>query len=122
MNKVFRLACFNVLTHNRDDHSKNFSFLMNSHGNWTFSPAYDLTFSYGPGGEHSATVAGEGRTPGKRQLMTLAEKFNIKDGEKIIEEVRVIAKGWQDFAKLAGVSSTSAKAIQSVLEGLQTSA
>jgi len=122
VNKVFRLACFNVLTHNRDDHSKNFSFLMNSHGNWTFSPAYDLTFSYGPGGEHSATVAGEGRTPGKRQLMTLAEKFNIKDGEQIIEEVRAVANSWQDFAKLAGVSSTSAKAIQSVLEGLQTSA
>lgn len=25
--KLFRLMCFNVFAHNRDDHSKNFSFL-----------------------------------------------------------------------------------------------
>lgn len=60
--KIFRLAVFNVLSHNRDDHSKNFSFVMNAEGRWSVAPAYDLTFSYGPGGEHSTTVMGEGRT------------------------------------------------------------
>jgi serine/threonine-protein kinase HipA len=56
--KAFRLAAFNVLTHNRDDHSKNFSFLMDEAGLWRLSPAYDLTFSSGPGGEQSTTVMG----------------------------------------------------------------
>jgi serine/threonine-protein kinase HipA len=45
---MYRLACFNVLAHNRDDHSKNFAFLMDESGVWKISPAYDLTFSFGP--------------------------------------------------------------------------
>jgi len=52
---------FNILSCNRDDHVKNFSYLMNSSGEWALSPAYDITFSKGPGGEHSMTVDGEGR-------------------------------------------------------------
>ena len=61
--KVFRLACFNLFSHNRDDHAKNFSFLMDEKGVWGFSPAYDITFSSGPGGEHSTMYLGEGRNP-----------------------------------------------------------
>jgi serine/threonine-protein kinase HipA len=49
----FRNAVFNVFSHNRDDHAKNFSFLMEAQGVWSVSPAYDLTFSSGPAGEHS---------------------------------------------------------------------
>jgi len=48
--KILRLAAFNVLSHNRDDHSKNVSFLMNEHGQWTFAPAYDLNFHNHPTG------------------------------------------------------------------------
>ena len=58
--KQYRNAVFNILTHNRDDHAKNFSFLMSAEGMWSVSPAYDLTFSSGPAGEHSTTVMGEG--------------------------------------------------------------
>jgi hypothetical protein len=32
--KILRLAAFNVFAHNRDDHSKNISFLMDENGNW----------------------------------------------------------------------------------------
>ena len=55
--KIFRYAVFNVLAHNRDDHSKNFSFLMDEKGIWQVSPAYDLTFSSGPAGQQSMLVA-----------------------------------------------------------------
>lgn len=61
--KAYALACFNVLAHNRDDHTKNFSFLMNDGYVWTFAPAYDLTFSDGPAGEQSTMVMGEGKNP-----------------------------------------------------------
>ena len=45
--KMFRLMCFNVFAHNRDDHSKNFSFIYDEElKKWKLSPAYDLTFSY----------------------------------------------------------------------------
>jgi hypothetical protein len=41
---ILRLASFNVFAHNRDDHGKNFSFLMKKNGDWSVAPAYDLTF------------------------------------------------------------------------------
>ena len=62
--EMFRRACFNVLAHNRDDQSRNFAFLMDEQGAWRPSPAYDLTCSSGPGGEHTMLVAGEARAPG----------------------------------------------------------
>jgi serine/threonine-protein kinase HipA len=58
---LYRLMCFNVLAHNRDDHSKNFAFLCDSGSReWRLSPAYDLTYSPGMGGEHATTVDGKG--------------------------------------------------------------
>ena len=40
-----QVALFNAIFGNRDDHSRNFSFLMNSKGQWGFAPAYDLTYT-----------------------------------------------------------------------------
>nr|NJM04738.1 HipA domain-containing protein [Desulfobacula sp.] len=51
---------FNVMANNRDDHVKNFAFMIDTKKEWTLTPAYDLTFSKGPGGEHSMSIAGEG--------------------------------------------------------------
>lgn len=59
--KMVRLMVFNVKSGNRDDHSKNFSFLLDAAGNWKFAPAYDLTPSAGFNGEHSAMVNGKGK-------------------------------------------------------------
>ena len=70
----FRLMIFNILAHNRDDHGKNFSFLMDSKGSWSFAPVYDLIFSHGPGGEHSCTIAGEGRNPAMKDVMKLVHR------------------------------------------------
>ena len=57
--KMYRLMCFNVFAHNRDDHSKNFSFIYNDNEKvWELSPAYDLTYSNSIGGEHATMVAG----------------------------------------------------------------
>ena len=62
--KLFRLMCFNVFSHNRDDHSKNFSFIYNEDFNkWELSPAYDLTYSYSVNGEHATTINGNGINP-----------------------------------------------------------
>ena len=41
---MFRRMCFNVFAHNRDDHSKNFTYLYEAdEDKWHLSPAYDLT-------------------------------------------------------------------------------
>ena len=89
LHRAFRLAVFNVIYHNRDDHAKNFSFLMDHKGNWTLSQAYDITFSLGFGGEHSTSILGEGRNPHTSHLLRLAEAVGIslKDAKNIIAEI-----------------------------------
>ena len=77
--KLYRLMCFNVFAHNRDDHSKNFSYLYNEEkGGWVLAPAYDLTYSYSLNGEHATTINGEGRNPGLRELLEVAQNIGIK--------------------------------------------
>lgn len=114
--KVFRLACFNMLTHNRDDHSKNFAFLMDKKGNWQFAPAYDLTFSSSSHGQHSTTIKGEGKNPTQKHLLELAALFDLKNAKQILEEVKDAVNNWQHFAKEAGVSKTSMHLIQKEIE------
>jgi len=115
--KQYRVCVFNVLSHNRDDHSKNFSFLMDQKGVWKVSPSYDLTFSSGPGGEHCSMVMGEGKNPGLKQLLDLAKVSNIKqfDALKIIDEVKLSVSKWSNFAKEAGVSNASNRLIDSAI-------
>ena len=79
--KMFRLMCFNIFAHNRDDHSKNFSFLYSEEEGWRLSPAYDLTYSSSIGGEHATCVNGNGRDPGIEDMMTVAERAGIKRGK-----------------------------------------
>ncbi len=113
-----RNAAFNVLSHNRDDHSKNFSFLMDDHGTWRVSPAYDLTFSTGPSGEHCSMVMGEGASPNKSHLLKLASIAHIKKEKalEIIEPVLEAVRKWDTFANQAGVSKAQTKKIGTVLK------
>ena len=106
--KAYALACFNVLAHNRDDHAKNFSFLLNARNEWVFAPAYDLTFSYGPGGEQSTMVMGEGKKPGAEQLQVLGKKHGLKNAPDILARVQKAISRWRKQADKAGVTAKSA--------------
>lgn len=75
--ELFLRACLNVLLHNRDDHLKNASFLMDAAGRWSLAPFYDFTFSDGPGGWQTLSVAGEGANPGPADLLRLAAEVDI---------------------------------------------
>ena len=112
---ILRLATFNVFSHNRDDHSKNFSFLMDKQGTWKFAPVYDLTFSSSGHGMHSTSVSGESKQPGTKHLLELANYFKIKHPERIIQEVRDVLISWKTYADLAGVESDSKKLIGKIL-------
>ncbi|TVQ64820.1 MAG: type II toxin-antitoxin system HipA family toxin [Balneolaceae bacterium] len=89
--KVYRLMVFNVLTHNRDDHTRNFSFLCNG-GEWVFAPAYDLVYSHGFRGNHSTTVLGNG-TPDRGLLLKAGKEAGISRSEchAILDQVEEAA-------------------------------
>ena len=114
--KMFRLAVFNLFSHNRDDHAKNFSFILDEENQWKLSPAYDLTFSYGPGEEHSTTYLGEGRKPARAHLLKLADKHQIKEAKLIIDEVEAVVLDFKRYAKSVNLSTESIQVINDVLK------
>lgn len=103
--QMFRRMVFNVRAMNRDDHLKNHAFLMDRSGAWRLAPAYDLSFSHGPGGEHTLLVGGEGRRPGPAQFEAVAAKVGIKPKRavEIVEEVDAAVGDWLASAKNADV-------------------
>ena len=118
---MFRLAAFNVLAHNRDDHAKNFSFLMDSSGQWKLSPAYDLTFSFGPGGEHSTMVMGEGKNPGKSELLKLGGEAGMPEAFilAVIEQTKTALGKWRELATGYAVAKTNIDLIESKMAQVQ---
>ena len=103
--KALRQMIFNIATHNRDDHSKNFSFFWNgSEQAWRLTPAYDLMFSNGIHGEHTMTVAGEGKQPGRDHVMQLARKFSVEQEAALsMEQMNAVVQNWAHYAEQAGV-------------------
>ena len=89
--KLYRLMCFNVFAHNRDDHSKNFTYLYEEKAQrWILSPSYDLTYSNSLGGEHATTVNGNGVNPGMEDILAVAEKIglNVAKSQKTANEIK----------------------------------
>lgn len=117
--KMYRLAVFNVLSHNRDDHSKNFSFLMDESGEWKLSYAYDLTFSTGPHGEQSTMVLGKGKNITTDDLIKLGleAKLTKQKISKIIKQTQMALAQWKKLAKNFGVNRSNIGLIESKICG-----
>lgn len=115
--KQFLHMTFNVFAHNRDDHAKNFAFLLDEKAQWRVSPAYDVVFSSGPAGEHCMTVMGEGKNPGIKQLLQLAQIVGIQRQKALamIEQVQDTVSNWRLFADEAQVSASSCITISKAL-------
>jgi len=115
--QMFRRMTFNVLARNRDDHSKNHAYLMALDGSWQPTPAYDLTLSEGPGGEHSLAIDGEGRNPSQRNVMAVADRASIPKAEaaSVYEEVRSAVERWPAHAEQSGLSKRRIQEIDYLL-------
>ena len=88
--ELFRRVALNVLAHNRDDHLKNFGYLMDSKGRWSLAPFYDFTYANGPNGWHTLSIANEGANPTESDLMRLANdaELHAADARNVIERVK----------------------------------
>jgi len=85
----FRRAVFNYYAVNCDDHAKNHGYLMDSTGRWYLSPAYDLIYSTGPGGEHWTSYLGEGKNVPCKTFLKIAQSglINERTANEIIDQV-----------------------------------
>ena len=114
--QAFRRMVFNILARNRDDHVRQHAYLMDDRGNWRLAPAFDLTFSNGPGGEHYMAVLGEGRAITREHVEKLGKNHGIpaKRVTAAIDEVRAALADWPAHARDTGVS-VSKEAVTEVL-------
>lgn len=124
VDRAFRLMVFNVLAHNRDDHGKNFSFIMDRDGAWRLAPAYDLTFAEGPGGEHHMAVAGEARRPTWSHMLRLAASAAITGAraQQIVDEVRAALRRLPDEARAAALPASLVREVGARLAAVEAAA
>ena len=92
----FRHAVFNVIFNNKDDHSKNFSFMMDKAGRWSLAPVYDLAYNSGMNGYHQMDVTGEAKHPTRSDLLKLAKAADIKKNkaQAMIDQVASVAEAF----------------------------
>lgn len=114
--KILKIAYFNLVTNNRDDHSKNISFLMDSFGTWCLAPAYDLTYSTTSHGYHSTSYDGESKNPTIANIKSLAEIYKVEQVDKIIDQVNESVSKWTSIAKNTGVSAVSSEMIRKYID------
>jgi len=117
----FRRMVFNVMARNQDDHVKNIAFLMDKSGQWSLSPAFDMTYSYNPSGNwtarHQMTVNGKRDNFTQEDLNACARSASMKRGraEKIVAEVRCVVENWKHYADEAGVDPAQRERIARAL-------
>jgi serine/threonine-protein kinase HipA len=102
--ELYRRMAFNVLSKNLDDHSKNFSFLMDSKGIWHLSPAYDMTYSLSRNGVHQMSLNGKTDNHTREDFKKLADEFNIKRWADVISDVKESLSKWRTLATEYGIS------------------
>jgi serine/threonine-protein kinase HipA len=113
--QVYRRMIFNVVARNQDDHTKNFSFLMDKDGKWSLSPAYDVVYSYNPQGDytslHQMSINGKREHFTKEDLLNVAQSMHIRKAHEIIEETLASVSQWSRIAAEYGVPEHQIKRI-----------
>lgn len=101
--QYFKTMLFNLMFGNTDDHSRNFSFLMDSNGKWRGAPAYDLTFSMNK--RHQMLFDYKnGADVDVKHILKMAQEYNIKNAAQMIEEMLEVKYGYlKDLAMQYGV-------------------
>ena len=117
----FRRMVFNIVGRNQDDHVKNIAFLMNKRGDWSLSPAFDMTYSFNPSGlwtsSHQMSMNGKRDDFVLDDFKACAKTASMKRGraETISNEVTAIVARWRDYADEVGVSPDQRDKIQKSL-------
>jgi len=117
----FRRMAFNIIARNQDDHVKNIAFLMDKSGAWSLSPAFDMTYSFNPTGDwtasHQMTMNGKRDDFTMDDFSACAKVASMKRGraEAIVNEVRESVSRWEDYAEEAGVPVSVRAQIQRTL-------
>lgn len=120
----FRRMVFNVLGCNRDDHTKNFGFLLTEEGRWELAPAFDVSYAHNPDpGKWTATqqmsVAGKREGIAREDFIAIGRQCGVATVPKlngVIDQVAEALTKWGEFAAEAGVSADNTVKVARALE------
>ncbi len=107
--QLLRRMLFNLVARNHDDHSKNFSFVLNDNA-WSLAPAYDLAYSYKPGSKwfNSHWMTLDGKRDGFTRsdiyiLENISPLFNRRRVDHVLEQTLTAVSQWSSLAREQGV-------------------
>ena len=121
--EAFRRMAFNILACNRDDHSKNFGFLMTTDGRWQLAPAFDVTYAHNsaPG---KWTAVQQMSVLGKREAITIADLIEcgrvcgvatVPRLKNAIDQVAHALQRWPECANTADVGEREREGISNAI-------
>jgi len=118
--KAFDRCVVNVLLHNRDDHSRNFAYRMDRQGLWKLSPAFDVTCSQGPGGEHATSVAGQGKAITREHLLKVAKSggLEVRQANNCIDHWLGVVRGLADHVGDLPIRQSTLQTLMQTTTGL----
>ena len=117
----FRRMAFNVIGRNQDDHVKNIAFLMDRAGQWSLSPAFDVTYNFKIDGEwtarHQMSLNGKRDDFAIEDFARCAEVVSMQPGRAmtIVAEVAEAVARWPEVAAEVGVPEARAAEIEATL-------
>lgn len=107
--QIFLRAAFNVAAKNCDDHVKNFAFLMDRKGQWSLSPAYDLTYSYNPTNrwisKHQMSLNGKTGDIHESDLFQFGKTIGLSSAfcKRTLEKIKTVLADWPQYAEKADI-------------------
>jgi len=120
LQEAFRRMVFNVMGVNRDDHTKNFAFLLPKDGRWSLAPAFDVTHTYRPSSpwtsRHNMAVNGKLDAITLADLYEVGERNAVPAYRRLVREVGAAVDEWPTFADEAGVDDRASKAVQADID------
>lgn len=125
VNKAYERAVFNVVFHNRDDHAKNISYRLGQDRRWRLAPAYDLTFSQGPGGQHQMDVCGHGHNISRKHMREMAKRGGADEAfasnaiDRALDLADTLPRRAKDFTIRAATRKTICDAVKANREWLR---
>ena len=115
--EMLRRMVFNVVAHNRDDHAKQHAFVYDADRRWRLAPAYDLTYSTGPYGQHYLAINGEAADVGADAVRAVAQAQDVKP-RRLSALVGAVVDAVGRFKEFAGQYDVSRRTTAEVQRAL----
>lgn len=117
--EMYRRMVFNVVARNQDDHTKNTSFIMDRRGEWSLSPAYDVSWAHNPSGEwtskHQLSIGNKLDDFTYADLVDFANRCDINRPADIIKQVKEAVSMWGTIARELSIPENQVRAIEKTL-------